>query len=725
MRKDLKEKEIEMKIAIVYNRESQAVINLFGTLNREKYGLGTINRIKEALKAGGHQVKTFEGDKNIIEKLEKFMPSVLSGERPGLVFNLSYGIQGKGRYMHVPGILEMLGIPYVGSGPDTHAIALDKVVTKMIIEQKGLPTPRFTVLDKPDSPMKEDLRYPLIVKPKDEAVSYGLKVVHNEEELREGVQIIYDTYQKPTLVEEYIEGREINVGLLGNHPVKALPPVELVFGEGPNIYTYEDKTGRSDRTVEKICPAALSPEQIEQLQQLAIDTFNALGCYDSARVDFRLDQEGNPYILEVNSMASLGPNGSYVYAAEKIGLSYTDLINQLIQIAYERYFGPYLMPNTGEEIDSLTDKAFGMITSKRDRVEDDLSMWTNLPSWTEDPVGISAVLRKVEDRMNKLGFKKHAETTNDRSAWTWETKAGMEEGTLFVVALDIPGNRTGFPIPFRMEQEWIYGEGIASSRGGLATILGALSALKDLKALNKKKIGLFFYTDEGRGMRYSSPMLVKAARKAKQVVVMQPGFESGKVVDQRRGSKKLSIILEGTPIRVGSHSKQVDVLSYFLEKADQLKAISRPDKRLTVAVHDVQSERYSVLLPHRIKATIYLTYLDERVSQDAEKKIKEVFKSNPKGIQSYVEILESRPPLIRKKKNALLERMSAIAQEWKLPFGVESSLLSSSAGEIPKSKPVVCGGGPASKGLYTPNEAISRGELIQKTLLLTLLLLED
>jgi D-alanine-D-alanine ligase len=116
-----------MKIAIVYNRESRAVINLFGLPNREKYGLGTIKAITNALKKGGHQVKSFEGDKNLIQNLEAFMPSVITGERPGLVFNLSYGIQGKARYTHVPGMLEMLGVPYVGSSPDTHALALDKV----------------------------------------------------------------------------------------------------------------------------------------------------------------------------------------------------------------------------------------------------------------------------------------------------------------------------------------------------------------------------------------------------------------------------------------------------------------------------------------------------------------------------------------------------------------------------------------------------------------------
>ncbi|MBW2100523.1 MAG: D-alanine--D-alanine ligase, partial [Deltaproteobacteria bacterium] len=129
-----------MKIAIIYNRESRAVINLFGVPNREKYGLETIKKIRDALKKGGYKVRAFEGDKNIIKNLEEFMPAVIAGERPGLVFNLSYGIQGKSRYTHIPGLLEMLGIPYVGSGPETHAIALDKVVTKMILLQRGLPT---------------------------------------------------------------------------------------------------------------------------------------------------------------------------------------------------------------------------------------------------------------------------------------------------------------------------------------------------------------------------------------------------------------------------------------------------------------------------------------------------------------------------------------------------------------------------------------------------------
>ncbi|OLO37995.1 D-alanine--D-alanine ligase [Alkalihalophilus pseudofirmus] len=713
-----------MKIAVVYNRESQAVINLFGKQNREKYGLETIKNIKEALLAGGHQVKTFEGDKNIIAKLEEFMPSVVSGERPGLVFNLSYGIQGKGRYMHIPGILEMLGIPYVGSGPETHALALDKVVTKMILIQRGLPTPKFTVMDKPDSPIMDDLKYPLIVKPKDEAVSFGLKVVHNEEELRAGVQVIYETFQAPTLVEEYIEGREVNVGLLGNNPVEALLPVELVFGEGEQIYTYEDKKNKSGRTVEKVCPAPLSEEQTKEIQQLAIDTFNALGCYDSARVDFRIDKDGKPYILEVNSMASLGADGSFVYAAQTMGLSFADLMNKLIDITNERYFGPYFVDGHVEE-GKEQQELITSITQKRDKIEADLKSWTNISSWTQDPVGLSSIRRRLEERLKELNLKVVEEHTNGRSAWTYETDAGFEDGTLLVLPIDIPGERSGFPIPYRTEQEWIYGEGVASSRGGLVTLLSALSALEEQQILSDKKVGVFFYSDEGRGMRYSNATLRKAAQKSKQVIVLQPGFTGGKIADQRRGAKLFSIIVEGDPMRIGKQLNQTDVLSYFIQKAEKLKKISSRNKKLTVAVQDVRSERYSVLLPHRVHATIVVTYLDEKFAVDVEKQIREAFTSNSSGMRSYVETLVERPPLLRKNSNPIIPHLRELSEKWNLPFGTEASLLSSAAGEIPMNIPVVCGFAPSSKNLYTPNEAIHRGELIQRSLLLGLYLLEQ
>ncbi len=712
-----------MKIAIIYNYESKAVINLFGLPNKERYGLKTIRAITRALKAGGHQVKSLEGDKTIVEKLEKFMPAVIGGERPGLVFNLSYGIQGKARYTHIPGILEMLGIPYLGSSPDTHALALDKVVTKMILAQRGLPTPRFDVLDTPDSPLSEELRYPLIVKPKNEAVSYGLRVVHDEAELRDGVASIYETYRQPTLVEEFIEGREINVGLLGNSPALALPPVELDFGGGETVFTYEDKVHRSGRDIGKICPAPLSDEQTERVQDIARRAFEALNCLDFARVDLRMGADGQFTILEVNSMASLGMGGSYVYAASKIGLDYDALVNRMVDVASQRYFGTSLADQVEESRSDKERAVFTHLTRNRDAIEKRIQGWTELASRTEDAVGLSSAVRKLGARMDKLGLTPVEELTDGRSSWTWQTSAGLKQGTLLVLTLDSPVEAGRFPIPFRREPEWLHGEAVASSRAGVVCALSAMGALRSIRRLKATRLGVFAYTDEGRGMRYSAAMMGRAASQASEVIVMSPGGREGRVMTQRRGMRKYSLVVDGDPMRIGARGGRDDVLSWFLLKASSLSALSKPGKKLTVSVQHLRTERYSVLMPHRIHATVGLTFLDPRHADEAEARLREIVRPDLKHLQVRVEMLEERPPLARKGlDNPLVTRLEAIAGEWKLPFGTDSSLLPSAAGCVPPGTPVICGFGPPGRDLYTPNEAVHRGELLQRSLLLSLLL---
>lgn len=711
-----------MKIAIIYNYESRAVINLFGFPNRERYGLKTIKVIAAALKAGSHQVKSFEGDKNIVRRLEDFMPSVISGERPGFVFNLSYGIQGRARYTHVPGILEMLGIPYLGSSPDTHALALDKVVTKMILAQRGLPTPRFEVLDGPDAPLGEAMRFPLIVKPRNEAVSYGLRVVHDGGELGKAVATIVETYGQPALVEEYVQGREINVGLLGNSPVEALPPVELDFGEGEAIYTFEDKVHKSGRQIGKICPAPLSEEQTHHIQDLARKAFRALNCLDFARVDFRMDHEGGFHILEVNSMASLGQGGSYVHAASAAGMDFAALVNRMVDEASKRYFGTAIADQLEETRTEKERAVFAYLTRNRDSMERTLSGWTDLASRTEDAVRISSAVRKLEERMGKLGLAPVEDLTNDRSAWTWQTGAGLEQGTLVVVTLDSPIEQGRFPIPFRREPEWLHGEAIASSRAGIVCALGAFQALRSIRRLKSNRLGLFAYTDEGRGMRYSAEVLRRAAESAAEVIVMSPGAREGKVITQRRGLRKYSFVVEGDPMRIGARGDRTDVLNWFLKRAESISALSRPGKKLAVTVQEVRTERYSVLMPHRIPATIGLTFLDTKHADAAEVELREIVKPDQKHLQVRLEMLEERPPLRRRPDNPIVDRLAAISEGWKLPFGVDSSLLPSAAGCVPPDTPVVCGLGPPGRDLFTPSEAVHRGELLQRTLLLALLL---
>ena len=118
-----------MKVGIIHNEDMTRVINVFGMQNKEKYNPRTVKRVAAALESGGHNVAVIDGNMHVVESLEHFMPRVLDGERMGMVFNMAYGIQGESRYTHIPSMLEMLGIPYVGSGPSGHALALDKIIT--------------------------------------------------------------------------------------------------------------------------------------------------------------------------------------------------------------------------------------------------------------------------------------------------------------------------------------------------------------------------------------------------------------------------------------------------------------------------------------------------------------------------------------------------------------------------------------------------------------------
>ena len=162
-----------MKVAIIYNKDLSGVINVFGMQNKEVYNPQTVNKVAQALESGGHNVEVIDGNMQVIEKLQNFMPKVVEGEQMGMVFNMAYGIQGESRYTHIPSMLEMLGIPYVGSSPSGHALALDKVITKIILQKNGISTPDFWVFSSFDEDMS-NVHFPVIVKPKMESVSFGL-----------------------------------------------------------------------------------------------------------------------------------------------------------------------------------------------------------------------------------------------------------------------------------------------------------------------------------------------------------------------------------------------------------------------------------------------------------------------------------------------------------------------------------------------------------------------
>ena len=707
-----------MRVAVVYNRDSQNVINLFGMPNHEKIGLATIKRLTEALRRGGHQVTAFEADKELISKLESFMPRVVKGERPGMVFNVSYGLQGQARYTHVPSILEMIGIPYVASGPLGHSLALDKVVTKMILRQNSIPTPEFAVLDTPETPIPDGLPYPMVVKPKNEAVSFGLAVVHDTDELRKSAKVIFDRFGQPVLAEQYIEGREINVGLLGNGPPEALPPVMLSFGDGPQIYTYEDKTGRSGREIQPVCPAPISDELTERAQQIAVRTFTALGLYDCARVDMRMDADDNLYVLEANSLPSLGEHGSYLVGAAHVGLDFAAFVNRLVEVASARYFGTPQPPPVDARSADPSERAFQFITQRRDPMERSLQRWVQVSSRTDDPLGLSRAAQRADRIFADVGMRPVPELTDEPEAYTWETVRGLAGGVLMLAHIDVPVVADGVRQGFRRDPEWLYGEGVGRSRGPLVMLEYSLRALRNIRSLRRLPLGVMLYADEGRDAVQSQHLIQRAAARADHVLVCRPGTVGNGILTQRRGSRRYELTVEGDRLSPGQIGRRRTVVGWTCEKLQAIGALNSPRKRISVATLDLRTERHAMFVPHRVEVSLMMSYLEAALADETEAAMRAALgRSGPRW---RLERLDDRPPMPDRPNNtALVEALEEAAVRWEIPLERESSAWPSVAGLVPAGTAVVCGMAPVTRDRGTPDEAVQRISLVQRTLLLT------
>ncbi len=294
----------------------------------------TIDVIARAIESQGVKVKKIGNAANLLEKLDNLHVDI--------VFNISEGTSGRNRESQVPILLEMAGIPFVGADALTLGITLDKVMAKKIFIAEGIPTPRFFEVKNSDAiNISDHLKFPLIVKPRFEGSSKGLSDnsrVENKEELRKQVEYITSAYKQPALIEEFVAGQEFTVGIVGNYPPEVLPVVQIkIDGRlqlNNKFYTFARIT--SDR-LEYICPAHISQDLNKQLQGLALKTYNAVECRDFGRVDFRVDNLGKPYVLEINPLPSLSTEDVFMLLAKNIGITYEEMIGKILRSALKRY----------------------------------------------------------------------------------------------------------------------------------------------------------------------------------------------------------------------------------------------------------------------------------------------------------------------------------------------------------------------------------------------------
>ena len=296
-----------------------------------------VQQVAGALRAGGHHVYLVEATPDL--------PAWFRAHRVDLVLNLAEGASGEARESRVPAILDFLGVPYTGSGVLALALALDKGKAKQLFRANGIPTPAFQVVTRPGTPLDPALRFPLIVKPNREGSAKGIwasSVVTTPEEAARQVQRVLARYAQPALVEEFIEGTELTVGLLGD---EVLPLLEIDFssceGSGERFYSWRMKEFQGDRarrlTPTFWCPARLAPAVAAGVRAAARCAHDVLGCRDLSRVDVRLAADGTPYVLEVNPLPGLDPEESnYPMMARAAGLDYPALLERLVQSAAAR-----------------------------------------------------------------------------------------------------------------------------------------------------------------------------------------------------------------------------------------------------------------------------------------------------------------------------------------------------------------------------------------------------
>jgi D-alanine-D-alanine ligase len=330
-----------MKIGITFNLKSIAPKNAGAAddADEEFDSPHTIEAIAGVLRKQGHTVALLGDGREFLEKV--------LAERPDLVFNFAEGTGvSRSREARVPAVLDMLGIPYTGSDPFTMAVTLDKDCAKKLVAAAGVAVP-FSFALEPDAPLAsvpiESLKFPLVVKPAWEGSSKGIRtrcLVKHARELPDVVEPLRRAHPQTVLLEEYIEGDELTVGLLGNGTPQLLGIMRVVpnFAAEHFLYSLEIKR-EYKKLVTYECPPPFAQKTLDTIAQSARTAFRALACRDVARVDFRM-RGGVPYFLEVNPLPGLNPDDSdLVIMAGLVGWSYDRLVSAIVEAALKRCEG--------------------------------------------------------------------------------------------------------------------------------------------------------------------------------------------------------------------------------------------------------------------------------------------------------------------------------------------------------------------------------------------------
>jgi len=329
-----------MRIGLAYDLKDdiQAGQDIPQDALEEYDSLEVVKAIDVGLLTLGHQTVRLGGGR-------KFLAKILKAE-VDFVFNIAEGRGSlRSREAQVPAVLEMLDIPYSGSDPQTLAITLDKALAKQLVRAAGIPTPNCLLIDSRkalEAVSGKELPLPAFIKPAFEGSSKGIRLTSRADTARRARSVtreLLEKYNQPVLIEQYIEGDEVTVGVVGNSPPVIVGIMRVLPKKKFKTFVYSLEVKRDWRNlVEYECPAKLSKAAIRRISEISLAAYRTLNCRDFSRVDFRVAPDGTPYFLEINPLPGLNPeSGDLPIMSYKMGWTYNGLIKAVFESALARY----------------------------------------------------------------------------------------------------------------------------------------------------------------------------------------------------------------------------------------------------------------------------------------------------------------------------------------------------------------------------------------------------
>jgi D-alanine-D-alanine ligase len=348
------EERRDITVAVLFNHVGDDEYEKLATVDPAKLGFEPTYDIRvptvteeyraivKALRQEGFRVRPVNV-KEDVRRLER----LLRHEPPDVIFNLIEHFRDAPELeANVAGMFELYGVAYTGAPPFALSLCQRKGLTKQVLLAHGVPTPKFRALMEPRMPKRHGLHYPLIVKPAREDASSGVEkesVVYDYAQLTRRLETVFQEFAPPILVEEFIEGKELHVAILGNYPPEVLPIIEWDFSDlpadHPAIISYAAKWDPLDEVfhrVHSICPARLSRRAKKNVERVALEAYRVTGCRDYARLDIRLAARSHPYVLEVNPNPDLTEGVSYMESAEVAGYGFPETLGYIVELALER-----------------------------------------------------------------------------------------------------------------------------------------------------------------------------------------------------------------------------------------------------------------------------------------------------------------------------------------------------------------------------------------------------